>query len=401
MPPPLDFTNEKSTSIPGKKMKSDKFTQMHKAAAVSMLALAALWGGCSRLDQEAAQQLPDRDFLEIEKRLKDVPEGQKMLVDQMKPEDVIVAVNGYPLTKRFYDAVLGSIAKSMMARRNANPYEVSQRIEEMRSTYVRQFVMRRLLIDDARRQAILPADELRKRMQKHIEAVAKAARKTPGQVIKSFGDNAPVIFYDIAERTLVDALVAAKIPPLVKVDDSFVADVQAQVTADNEAIRRTNDMIRAKLAQWKADIAANKITFESIAAVRTNELRHVIEKGEEWGTFEKSEIKERALAKAAFALGQGEVSEPVEDENGFSLLKVLEITPAVKNEKGRTLQHETRKLARIFVEKEPELLRQSDNDMRKDLKQQMQLQAIYRYADLLHTNGMNKVVYPHGERLFP
>ena len=365
-----------------------------------LLFLCACLTGCSHDDGSVEDVLPKGDFLELEKRLEKVDSGESKLIEEMAPDDIIVVVNGYPLTKRYYNAVWVTIFKNMMAKRGASQHEAMKRIEEMQPKYINQFVMRRLLLDDARRQKVISDEDLRRLVGEKIQIVANATKKKPKEVVARFGDTSPVVFYDIAEHILMDALIRAKIPPAVKVDDDFVAATQAQVTADNEATRKTNELIRVKLMDWKKDIDTGKATFENVVSVRTNDHLHVIDKGGEWGTYEKSNIKDRALANAAFSLPIGGISEPIEEEEGFSLLKVLAITPAETNAKGRTIQHEARKLARIYVEKEPLLIRQSDEEMFKDLKQQMQLQAIYKYADNLRTNGLNTVVYPHGERLF-
>ena len=370
------------------------------AIACPVLLTCVCMIGCSKDEGDINAILPKGDFLELEKRVEKVESGEKKLIEEMAPEDIIVVVNGYPLTKRYYNAVWVTTFKNMMAKRGANQYEVMKRIEEMQPKYVNQFVMRRLLIDDARRQKVISDEDLRRLVGEKIQIVANATKKKPKEVVARFGSTSPVVFYDIAERILVDTLIHAKIPPTIKVDDEFVAETQAQVAADNEATQKTNELIRVKLMDWKKEIDSGKTSFENIVSVRTNDHLHVIDRGGEWGTYEKSAIKERALANAAFSLPLGGVSEPIEEEEGYSLLKVLAITPAETNAKGRTIQHESRKLARIYVEKEPLLIRQSDDEMFKDLKQQMQLQAIYKYADNLRTNGLNTVVYPHGERLF-
>ena len=377
-------------------------TKILAVPLLGVMLLGLVLTGCSRRNSDGTI-LPDKDFLEVEKRLDKVPVGKPMLVDEMGETDVLVSVNGYPLTKRFFDAVMATAAKGMMEGRKVSAYEASKRIEEMRPRYVRQFVTRRLLIDDAVKNNVLPKEELRKKMVQYIEGVAKASGKTPEQLAKAFDSNSDLVFYDVAEHLVIDALMAAKIPPLVEVDAEFVSNVQAQVTIDNLAAKGTNEAIRATLAQWKADIAAGKLKFDKIVPDRTNELRKVTSTVigfEELGTFEKSEMTDQKMAKVVFSLENGGVSDPIEDDDGLMLLNVSSITPAVKNDKGRTLKHEKRTVLRLYVDKEPEIIRQTDEEMFKDLKQQMQMRAIYMYAENLQTNGLNSVVYPHGERLF-
>ena len=115
------------------------------------MAVAMLAAGCSQTEDDGASLvLPDGDFVEVEKRLETVVTGEVKLVETMAPEDVIVAVNGYPLTKRYFEEDMAITTKSLLKRHSGNPYGVREMIEERKRMYVPQFVMKRLLIDDAK-----------------------------------------------------------------------------------------------------------------------------------------------------------------------------------------------------------------------------------------------------------
>jgi parvulin-like peptidyl-prolyl isomerase len=111
-------------------------------------------------------------------------------------------------------------------------------------------------------------------------------------------------------------------------------------------------------------------------------------------------MESKQVQAVAFSLREGEVSDPVEDEDGVHLVKVLKIIPPERNAKGRVICDEVRRLSHIYVEKEPQIIAQTNESMFKDMEQQMQLQAIDRYVEFLRTNGVNRVEYPHGARLF-
>ena len=86
---------------------------------VGYFALAAIsaivFCGCSR-DESASTpspsgedyvfNLPEGDLTELNERI-DVPaDGKKLRIDEMSPDDVIVCVNGYPLTKKLQKLML-------------------------------------------------------------------------------------------------------------------------------------------------------------------------------------------------------------------------------------------------------------------------------------------------------
>ena len=339
----------------------------------------------------------NRGYLELEARQDAFKPGTPMFVKDMKPDDVIVAVNGYPLTRKFLDGMSIGMARAMLSRPNANPREIDQRIEEMRPILVKQFVMRRLMIDEAKRLGLYTDKSLVEYMEGHLSKVASASGKTKEQIFEAMGESKDVYLYQTAERFVVDRLVAEKIPPLITVDAAFVSNVQEQVTLDNQAANLTNLNIKAVLGRCREEIVTGKADFDKAVLLHTNELAHIVSTGGKWGEFTVDDAKQNPAVKAAFALKEGEISLPIEEDDGFSIVRVAKIIPAEVSNYGK----ETRELDRIYVEKEPLIIRQSDNEMFKDLKQQMQMQAIYLFADQLATNGQNRVEYPHGEKLFP
>ena len=104
------------------------------------------------------------------------------------------------------------------------------------------------------------------------------------------------------------------------------------------------------------------------------------------------------VAAAVFALRKNAISDVIEDDNGFHLVKVLDVKPAVKDESGKVVKDEVRKLSHLYIEKEPVLIRESKIELTNDLKYQMQIQAVNEYVTGLLTNGSHRIVYPHGRK---
>jgi peptidyl-prolyl cis-trans isomerase D len=89
--------------------------------------------------------------------------------------------------------------------------------------------------------------------------------------------------------------------------------------------RRTIQQIAFPSAEEAAAAAqrlSQGMTFEQLAAER-----NVAATALELGTFAKADMVDRAVADAAFALAQGEVSAPVQGRFGTSLLRVTAIQP--------------------------------------------------------------------------
>ncbi|MBQ3748712.1 MAG: peptidylprolyl isomerase [Kiritimatiellae bacterium] len=380
---------------------------------VGYFALAAIsaivFCGCSR-DESASTpspsgedyvfNLPEGDLTELNERI-DVPaDGKKLRIDEMSPDDVIVCVNGYPLTKKLFDEYVVSATRGLQRNSKINPLEVHDRVEKIKRDFIRDFPHKRLLLDEAKRIKVATDDLVRSNVVATLSAGAKAAGKTLDAFMKDFPGDARLACAELAERIWINCLVAAKIPPKMKIDDEFVKAVQKQVSEDNAAARATNAVLKAAMEQWKRDIESGKTTFEDVVNEHSQVSQESKDVGGLWGDFEKADFTDRKLARRIFELYEGDISEPLEDDDAFHLVKVLEVAAAKKNAKGRIVQPEVRKIAHVYVEKVPEFIRQTDAEMFKDLSRQMQYQAMEDYAKGLETNGVNSVVYPHGIGFF-
>lgn len=365
---------------------------------MSAALVVAFFVGCAKEYEKYAPEYSD--YTELFPRSTDLKQVDSKVIAELQPDDVIVAVNGYPLTKGEMSRQLAVMAKVMMDKRDHDEYTAGELLKQEEQMLVPNFVRLRLLVDEARRQKVLTTNQVFDAVNEKISIGARDKKKTVKQFIASFPCEIKYVLCDLAEKQWVNALIEKSIPPKAKVDEAFVKAVQDQVSADNDAAKATNELYKAMLAGWKKEAESGVKTFAQLAKEHSQDFNPDKEDGSYWGEWERGQMDSMKVQAAAFALKLGEITDPVEDENGIHIVKVLKIVPAVKNDKGRVIQHEIRTLAHIYLEKEPMILRQNDQSMFRDVKRQMQLQAIDEYVDVLKTNGLHKVVYPHGEKLF-
>ncbi len=370
---------------------------MKKLIVASALVLAI---GCTR--EESLSRLGfTGDFCETEpRREKPYETGEETVVDALKPEDVLVAVNGYPLTKAKFDEVLKMKAQELSTRKGANAAYAGNQLAEFKKSYVPLFVNQRLLLDEAKRLKVLSAEEISRRVNEVVSKQAKLRKMPMEKLIKSFHGDFRYALYDIQAMIVMNALIKKHIPPVGDVTDSVVAAFQDAIRADIEGATKTNEMIRARMAGWKRDILAKKITFEELAKKYNSGDDASPEKPGYWGDLERGEIEDKRVQSAVFSLKVGEISDPVEDDDGFHLIRVLAVKPPEKNEAGRVIQDEVRSVEHIYVNKLPLLIQDADADLKIDLKRQMQLQAVNAYLENMKTNGANRIEFPHGKHLF-
>lgn len=357
-----------------------------------------LFCGCQR--DSVGELKIDGDPLELVSRFEQkLAEGKPLLIEEMTSNDVIVAVNGYPLTKQTYDEMMVLKAKYYSNQKDANPMVVEKQMEQARPRFIADFIGQRLLLDNARELGVTTTNKVNEEISARVAKVARAKKKTVEQFLRSVPDRR-YFLYELAMQRWIDALVAQKIPPKVAVDQSFVSNVQAQVEFENAATVASNKLLKAKLEGWRAEIVKGTAKFEDLAVKYSQDLDKNQPKGGFWGEFERGEMDDRNVQAVAFSTPVGQLTPVVEDEDGFHLIKVLSSKPPEKNEAGRVIRKETRQLAHIYLEKEPLILTVDDEEMTRDMKQQMQLRAIDDYTQNLRTNGQNRVEFPHGTKLF-
>ena len=371
---------------------------LRKVFPLPAIALVVLVTGCSRSDEDAPRF--KGDFCELVPRQEKFESGEETVVDALKPDDVLVAVNGYPLSKKVFDELMVLKAKQLSSRKEANPAYINNQLADFKKNYVPMFVNQRLLMDRARELKLLSKEEIEQRVNEIVQKQAKARKKTVVQFMKSFPADFKYYLYDVEAQILMNKLVKTHIPPVGEITDEVVAAFQKSIDEDNLATTRTNEMKRAQMAEWKKDLLANKVKFGDLAK-KYNEDEYADEDNPGlWGEFERGEFEDKRVQSAVFSLKVGEISDPVEDEDGYHLIKVVSVKAPERNDKGRIIQDEVRKVMHIYVKKLPLLIRDANDILKADLKRQMQVQAINRYLDDLKTNGVTRIDFPHGKKLF-
>ena len=208
--------------------------------------------GCSRTDENAPRF--KGDFCELVPRQEKFESGEETVVDALKPDDVLVAVNGYPLSKKVFDELMVLKANQLSSRKGANPAYINNQLADFKKNYVPMFVNQRLLMDRARELKLLSKEEIEQLVNEIVQKQAKARKKTVVQFMKSFPADFKYYLYEIEAQILMNKLVKTHIPPVGEITDEVVAAFQKSIDEDNLATTRTNEMKRAQMAEWKKDL---------------------------------------------------------------------------------------------------------------------------------------------------
>ena len=317
-------------------------------------------------------------------------------IADMETNDVIVAVNGYPLTKQAFEDFMELRLEGLSKGDSMNSLALSQMMDEQREKYIPNFIGQRLLVDNAYELGIVTTEEVLSSVEKKLKKAAHKTGKTVDEYLKRFKGREKYFLYESCVSYVINKLTSMKIPPKLEVSPEFVAAVQHQTDLDNAAAEETNKLFKARLADYRRQILAKDLDFAELAKAMGSD-----EDGEGgWDEFEEGDMDDPAIQAAAFALREGEISDVVEGEESLELIKVLQITPAETNESGRVVSRERRKLSHISIEKVPMIIRSNDIQLTSELKAQMQTRAVSEYVTGLSTNKATRIEFPNGESLF-
>ena len=170
------------------------------------------------------------------------------------------------------------------------------------------------------------------------------------------------------------------------------------LTNYNHAAEATNALVWAKATNlWNE--AKKGADFAKLAGENTEDLSHP--EGGAWGTFRLSDLADDGLLdQVVAALKVGEVSAPVEADNGLNVIKLL----AVSDERGNPVDDASRRvtsrytLSRIFL-RLPEIYEiPSEEEATKAIRRKAEDDAFLKFVNgLMAVDG---VLYPNGEKVF-
>jgi parvulin-like peptidyl-prolyl isomerase len=250
------------------------------------------------------------------------------------PQDKVVAtVNGTPITSAELEAVLKKAGPKATAPTEAQKKEMQQEALTM-------------LIDDQLMRDFLrkkgpPVDlkDVNKQMAE-LEVSLKKDKKTLADFLKEQNQTEAQLRADITGYLQWNAFINQTVTEadLKKYyDDSKDFFDRVVVRASHIVVRVAaeapgpeRDAVKAKLAGWRKEIIDGKIDFA--AAAKQHSQCTSAPNGGDIGFFPRKMAVEEPFAKAAFALKVGEVSDVVQTNLGYHLIKVTDRKPGTPSE---------------------------------------------------------------------
>ena len=353
--------------------------------------------GCSQQTVHDRETLPDLTGVRV-----NVSEtGVEKKIEELKPEDVIVAVDGVSYTKQMFDDER-MLLVAQLKRQGKSAQEILSTLGQMIQLFPGQFANKYLIILDAQRIGSPSREKVQKAYTRNLEGLKKSRKKTLEEIERAYpSKNKDMMYRKIAEELYVKLYAATNIPPIRVVDSNLVAEAREAIRRSAAESAATNALILAELRTLSKTLAGDTNAF-AVAANR-NDVDPETPRGSggRLGAAEREQIENKEVAAAVFALRKvGDITEPIVEDDSAFIIQLLSVTPPVTNETGRVVQGELRETARIFRELEGKPVEMTDAELRREIDRQMHAQGLEKKISDLATNGTHKVVYPYGRNLF-
>ncbi len=253
-----------------------------------------------------------------------------------------------------------------LERRYASqPAVLEQRLKDLQDSRIEELVEYQLVLHEYKTAGYnLPESYFESRITEDMKKYEN--RLTLIKTLQAQGMTYEAYREKIREKTILEVMFRQKVPndPLVspsKIENFYVENREQFKVADQVRLRMivlTNrssvELDRVALAKEISQQIKAGADFAEMAKVYSNGSQAV--EGGDWGLVEKKVLRDD-LAKVAFTLKPGQLSDVIETPQGAYLMRVDEIIPAhtrslseVRDEVEQTLKtQETRRLRKQFI----------------------------------------------------
>jgi parvulin-like peptidyl-prolyl isomerase len=249
------------------------------------------------------------------------------------PAKVVATVNGSPITLAEVELVLKKAGPKATA-----PTEAQRK--EMQQEALGMLIDDQLMRDFLRKKGPpIDLEEVNKQVAELVEGLKKD-KKTLADYLKEQNQTEAQLRTDITGWLQWNAFVKQQVSDADlkryydESKDFFdrvvvrASHIVLRVTPEAPAAER--DAAKAKLAAWRKDIVEGKIDFAQ--AAKQNSQCTSAPNGGDIGFFPRKLAVEEPFAKAAFALKVGDLSEIVQTDFGYHLIKVTDRKPGTPSD---------------------------------------------------------------------
>ena len=249
---------------------------------------------------------------------------RESLLPHLPPEAVIVSVNGETLTRHQFDVAQSLYATVFRMRKPSRSVEECRRMAQAQAeNIVTDFIRSALLRQEAARRGIEPDAEVLAATTKRMLGTLQRRRGTLEGVAKEIGGEEGALFCDIVTGDALGVTLRTAVGgDRLTVTDEDVDAEQVWIAAFNERAVATNAVNLARATALVQELRGGG-DFAAAAAAYSDVIP---EQGTDWWAERFLEDTEPpALAAWLKTAAEGDVSDPIEMEDGLAIVKALAI----------------------------------------------------------------------------
>jgi len=323
-----------------------------------------------------------------------VADKQVALAD-MKPDDVIVSVNGKALTRKAHDDKLDLLTALYAIRRSSATKATIDAYRANRAArIIPDYVMLQLALEEGRRLGIsISPEELAEAELKTWRSAA--SRRLGDDFAAALGPQTALFKKTVAEDALVRATRQNLFGDRLVISEEDIDKVAKQMADWNASYAESNKVVVAQgeeIVRKLRDGADFAETAKEVSQFQPEE-------GELWGEFTHAEIEDKVLRELAFKLPIGAISDPVDTEDGLIIIRVLERTDGATVDSPLATQVATVKLARILLLMYNPHEERNREEIRLMILSSRNTKIQQEWAPQLHAAA--RIEYPNGTNLWP
>jgi peptidyl-prolyl cis-trans isomerase C len=311
------------------------------------------------------------------------------------PNEVVASVGDTKLLRKDLEEKIASFIKA----RNVPADQLEAAHNSLSQDLTRQFILKTVLIDEAKKQNFTVTDEERTAQKEKMEAQLKAQGKTLDDYYKEFPFGEKAAKADFEDALLINKLIETNVLAGVTVEKADIDQVVDEVKKRNEEIAEKNKNLDASKATAKAKIEDIKKQLDAGAdfaeLAKANSDCPSGKNGGDLGEFARGAMV-KPFEDAAFTQEIGKIGDIVETQFGYHLIRVTAKTPATEASGDTPAAPEKVTASHILVKTEQAQQPQpvpTEDQIREHLKQGKSREAVQKYLEDLKAAAKIETIF--------